>query len=178
MIQNKIIFGVILSLAIVGGVNLTIAQSSQNAHTWDQWQFLLGDWIGEGGGEPGQGVGEFSFWADLDGTVLMRRSYAEYPATQDRPASRHSDLMLVYQETGVTKAIYLDNEGHVINYDAYLSRGGDTLTFVSDPAPGKPRFRMTYINDGEAALKFKFEIAPPSKPDAFAPYIEATARRK
>src|SRR6266849_9830409 len=28
---------------------------------WDRWQFLMGEWVGEGGGEPGQGTGSFSF---------------------------------------------------------------------------------------------------------------------
>ena len=44
--------------------------------------------------------------------------------------------------------------------------------------PSAPRFRLTYTRADAARLKLKFEIAPPGKPDQFAPYIEATARRK
>ena len=32
---------------------------------WDAWQFLLGEWVGEGGGAPGQGGGGMTFHFDL-----------------------------------------------------------------------------------------------------------------
>src|ERR1700736_3539040 len=88
------------------------------ANVWAPMEFLLGDWVGEGGGGPGQGAGEFSFHKDLDGKVAVRKNFAEYPAAKNRPALRHDDLMIVYPDSssGALRAIYFDNDGYVIHY--------------------------------------------------------------
>src|SRR2546422_10421978 len=82
------------------------------AGDWEVLQYLLGDWIGEGSGEPGQGSGSFSFTAELDGKILVRRNRAEYPKTKDRAAYSHEDLMIVYRQPGEerVRAAYFDNE--------------------------------------------------------------------
>ena len=76
---------------------------------------------------------------DLQEKVLVRRNRAEYPAAQGRPAVLHEDLMVIYlaDQSGPTRAIYFDSEGHVINYAASISEDGRTLTFLSDAA-GQP----------------------------------------
>ncbi len=146
---------------------------------WQAWQFLLGDWEGEGTGEPGEGIGNFSFATDLQGTVLVRRNHSDFPAARGRPATSHDDLMILYQEAGrPTRASYFDNEGHVIQYAAEFSRDSNTVIFLSDPAPGTPRFRLTYGKKAEGLVTIRFEFAPPGKPDEFVRYIEAVARRK
>ena len=85
---------------------------------WGPAQFLVGNWAGEGGGQPGQGSGAFSFSPDLQGKVLVRKSFAEYPPANGRPASRHDDLTIVYRDetTHALRATYFDNEEHVIQY--------------------------------------------------------------
>lgn len=146
---------------------------------WNSWQFLLGEWVGEGGGnQPGQGSGSCIFHFDLQNRILIRKNHAEFPATKERPASSHDDLMVMFQEEGKTKAVYFDNEGHVINYSAEFSDDRNTLTFVSDSLPSTPRFRLTYSKSPDGTLKLKFEFAPPGKPDAFSLYIESILRRK
>ena len=112
---------------------------------WDAFRFLLGEWIGEGGGNPGEATGSFSFPFELQEKVLIRKSRADYPATKDKPAYSHTDLMVVYQEPDkTTRAIYFDNEGHVIHYVVSISKDQNTLTFISDASPTEPRFRFTY----------------------------------
>lgn len=107
----------------------------------------------------------------------MRKSYAEYPATDERPASRHDDLMIVYADAeGRLRADYFDSEGHVIRYAIHA--GGDSAEFVSDAVAGAPRFRLTYTKSGPEQLSLKFEIAPPGKPDSLKTYIDATLRRQ
>lgn len=146
---------------------------------WDPWQFLLGEWVGEGGGGPAQGSGGFTFSSDLQQRILVRRNYANYPATTDRPAYAHEDLMLIYQQPGApTRAIYFDNEGHVINYAVTFFQDGDIITFLGEIQPSAPRFRFTYTKLGPGSVGIAFEIAPPGKPEEFAPYIRATAQRK
>lgn len=149
------------------------------AADWEGWKFLLGQWVGEGSGQPGQGSGGFTFVLDLEGKILIRKNHADYPATKDRPAFSHNDLMVVYHEAAGsrTRAIYFDNEGHVIHYAAKFSEDGSTWTFLSDPSPSAPRYRLTYTKEKTGMLGIKFEIAPPGKPDAFSTYIEARAQR-
>jgi len=150
------------------------------ADDWGPLQFLIGQWTGDGGGDPGQGSGAFSFTPDVQGKVLIRKSFAEYPAAKGKPAYRHDDLMVVYRDEASRKlrATYFDNEDHVIQYA--IEASGKDVVFTSDgPVPGEkqsaPRFRFTYTSAGPDQLSLKFEIAPPGKD--FAPYITATAHR-
>ncbi len=146
--------------------------------SWDSLGFLMGDWIGEGGGGPGQGEGSFSFTPDLQGRILVRKNQAKYPATAERPAFTHDDLMVVYQEAPpAMRADYFDNEGHVIRYTVEVSKDGNSAVFLSEPSSSGPRFRLTYAKTGADTVSIKFEIAVPGKPE-FTPYLQAAARRK
>jgi len=137
-------------------------------------RFLAGEWVGEGSGAPGKGQGAFSFRFELEGRALVRRSAADYPARDGRPAVHHEDLLTVFAEGGRLRALYLDNEGHVIRYAVQpLDRG---VVFQSEPAPG-PAFRLTYTSRGEGAATVAFAIAPPDKPGAFSTYEEGDCRR-
>lgn len=161
--------------------SVSFAQSNIPATSLDQLSYLEGNWIGEGGGnEPGQGIGGFSFVSDLQGNIMVRKSYADYPATEDKPAYRHEDLMVLYQEgkPSPIRAIYFDSEGHVINYTVEISGDNAGVIFTSDDSSPGPRFRLTYKKIDEGNLGIKFEIAPPGNPDAYSTYIEASAHRK
>jgi len=143
-------------------------------------QALVGDWVGEGGGQPGQAsAGGFSFAPDLQGAAPVRRNFAEYPASKDRPAFRHDDLTIVSRGThgSPQRATYFDSEGHVIEYTVSASPDGSRIEWVSAPEAGRPRFRSTYIFTSPGALKLRFEIAPPDQPEKFSLYIEASAHR-
>ncbi len=158
-----------------------IATAQSSAPNWTPFSWLVGDWIGEGSAaDRGQGTGGFSFALDLQKNVLVRKNWADYPATNDHAAFRHDDLMVAYQESpkDPVQAIFFDSEHHVIRYVADVSADGGAIQFTSEPQPSSPRYRLTYVKTGEATLTLKFEIAPPGKPDAFAAYIEAKAHRK
>lgn len=137
-------------------------------------RFLVGEWKGEGDGKPGQSTGLAAFRFELEGKTLVRRSHADYPAANGRPASHHEDVMTLFQEGGQLKALYLDNEGHVIRYLVATVPSG--VAFTSEPGPG-PRFRLTYLRAAEDRVTLRFEIAPPGKPEAFATYLEAATRK-
>ncbi len=185
MLRLATIFIGLLSVSAAAGsagFSQTSGQNSQKGtadSTWKAAQSLVGEWVGEGGGEPGQSTrGGFSFESDLQGAVLVRKSFAEYPASQNHPASRHDDLTVVYRNAGATpRATYFDNEGHVIDYALSASPDGSRIEFLSAPRTGEPRFRLTYVVTSPEALKLLFEIAPPGHPESFSPYLESTARR-
>jgi hypothetical protein len=144
-------------------------------------KFLVGQWKGEGGGQPGQAAaGGFSFSFELQGHVLVRRSFSEYAATSERPAFRHDDLMVVYQDQDGKglRASYFDSEGHTIQYSVALSEDKRTLTFISEPSQSQPRYRFIFYRQTQPdTLNFEFDIAPPGKPDAFAKYVDGKAVR-
>jgi hypothetical protein len=154
------------------------AAQTQTKRLWADWGPFLGTWQGAGSGEPGQGKGEFTFEPALQGAVLTRHNYAEYPASKDKPAYRHDDLMVIYLDADnkKTRADYWDNEGHVIHYDVELS--ATKLVFISNEAQPGPRYRLSYRKTGDDELKLTFEIAPPNDRNSFKTYIEASARRK
>ena len=135
-------------------------------------EFLLGEWVGEGVGQPGDSTGAFSFTFDLDKKIAVRKNHAGLKA------GVHDDLMIAFPGPAGKglRAIYWDNEGHVINYA--IESLPDGVRFLSDASAPGPRFRLTYRKTGEKTVSIEFDIAPPGKPDAFAPYIKASARRK
>jgi hypothetical protein len=175
----SIIVAMLLGFFSVSGAQQT-AQKSDTTGGIKQLSFLLGEWIGEGGGaNPGQGTGGFSFSMDLQNTVMLRKNYADYPATKDKPSYRHDDLMVIYQTRGDTmRAIYFDNEGHVINYTVDIFKDTKSAVFVSPPSPQGPRFRLTQTLTDDKTMTIKFEMASPGQPDTFSPYITASAHRK
>jgi hypothetical protein len=166
--------------AIAGIVFVFAASGAAPAEddVWEPYQYLVGDWVGEGGGRPGQGTGRFSFRWDLQKHVLVRRNVAEFPAAQGRPAAVHEDLMVIHPaEKGAMKAVYFDSEGHVIHYTVEAAKDRGTLVFVSDPSPSAPRFRLSYVKRQGDEVLIKFEMSPPGKPDGFRTYLEGKARR-
>ena len=158
---------------------LSAGLSAAQTAGWGALEFLVGDWTGEGSGGPGQGSGSFSFKPDLEGNILVRKNRAEYPATKERAASVHEDLMIIYRDdtpARYARAIYFDNEGHTITYEVRNAPEGD-IVLESAPEPSAPRYRLTYMRVASDRVKIKFEIAPPAHPEEFSTYIEASARR-
>jgi hypothetical protein len=137
------------------------------------FQFLIGAW--EAVGEPAGATGGFAFAAALQDRVIVRTNYSITSASDGRPASRHDDLMTIYVEGGIVRADYFDNEGHVIRYVVEAHDG--EVRLASEIKPSEPRYRLTYTRESATTVKGTFEIAPPGKPDAFAPYLSWNARR-
>ncbi len=160
---------------LLWGSSLSICRGKD---VWAPYQFLLGEWINDG--DPSRGTGKFSFKTDLQGKILVRKNHAEFPASPRGPATIHDDLLVVYRNEGrePTRAAYFDSEGHVINYVATFSDDKRTLTFLSEPSPTAPRFRLSYVRGENETLTIRFEIAPPGNPEGFKTYLEGRSRRQ
>jgi hypothetical protein len=164
-------------LALVMLLSVFQIANSQKAPDWSKFQHLTGHWVGEGNGQPGQGNGGFSFQADLGGNILVRKSHTDFPATADRPAAVHDDLMVIYADyTGVpSKAIYWDNENHTIEYAVTFT--DKAVVFTSPASAQMPRFRLTYETIDAKTVNVKFEMAAPGTPDDFKMYIEGKSKK-
>jgi hypothetical protein len=131
---------------------LIVAMCLRAQDPWKPLQFLMGQWVGEGNGAC-------SFDFDLERKVLIRKSYA----------GSHHDLTVIYADPASKglKAIYFDNEDHVIEYK--VESGPDSVRFLNEG------YRLTYRKAGEGKVTLDFDIAPPGKP--FANYIHAVLKR-
>ncbi len=169
-----------LVAALLAAGSLAAAGRADAEEGWGALDTLVGTWTGEGEGQPGTGGGGFTFQKELGGKVLVRRSRADYPAAQGRPAVHHEDLLVVYRDQAGAppRAIYFDNEGHVIRYAVRTSAAGDSLEFLSEPDAAAPAYRLRYVRTGPGPLRITFEIAPPGKPGEFRQYLEGTCRRR
>jgi len=138
--------------------------------------FLLGHW--QALSKPGEPTGEFSFVSQLQSKVIVRTNLADYPATSERPAFRHEDLMVIYcDEAQNLLADYYDSEGHVIRYSGQTI-GDAKVVFASLPGMPGPGFRLTYRLEEEGTLTGSFEVASPGEPNVFNPYLNWSAVKR
>lgn len=160
------------SLGVALPVILALASvaSAATPPELEPFSFLLGEWRSSGSGSPGLGEGTATFSRELQGQAIVRTSFAEYPAQDGKPASRHDDLMVIYSRAGRVRADYYDSEGHVIRYSV-RSPAPNQAVFVSDPVSGAPRFRLSYRLEKDV-LKGTFEISPSGTSEPFEPYLK------
>lgn len=151
--------------------------NAQQRDAWGKFGFVIGEWIGGGSGAPGGGSGSFSFLPDLGGKILVRKNHSEYPADKNKPPVVHDDLLIVYRDAPDPdeKAIYFDNEGHVIRY-AVSNPADGKIIFSSGKAAGIPYFRLTYEMLEEGSIGILFERSRDGI--NYQKYLEGKARRK
>ncbi|HVO74366.1 MAG TPA: hypothetical protein VMT35_10115 [Ignavibacteriaceae bacterium] len=149
---------------------------AQKNSDWGKLHFLIGTWKGEGSGKPGEGEGYFSFKFDLENKIMIRNSHSEYPAAKDKPLIVHNDLMIIYlnYSGNPEKAIYFDNEGHVINYSITFPK--DDIIFTSDKVPNSPVFRLTYSKIQTDLMNVKFEMSQDG--ENYTTYVEGKSKRQ
>ena len=166
--KAKLFFTIILTTIITAGFG-------QQSSSWAKWSWLMGEWKGEGSGEPGKGSGAFSFKTDLDNKILVRKAHSEYPGVSGKPATIHDDLLIVYLDFSgnPAKAIYFDNEGHTINYT--ISYNDKTIILLSDKISNMPVFRLTYTLLNDDSINTKFEMSQDG--EKFMKYIEGVSRK-
>lgn len=131
---------------------------------WGPLRALVGTW--EGSDPANHSTGGFTLAPDLGGKVLVRRS------TNDSPKGHHEDLMVI--EGGGKRAMYWDNEGHVIAYA--ITADASHVEMLSDEVAGAPRFKLTYEIKGADEVAIDFAIQMPGAAD-FQHYVGGTVHR-
>ena len=160
-----------LGLALLSIVACAQAQAPAAPDPWTAVAFLEGTWDAKATGANGAAVdGRYTFVRELGNHVLARHGSTADCKAPTAYDCEHGDLLYVFQEgPGQTlKALYLDNEGHVIHY-VVSSPNPDQAMFLSEPGPG-PRFRLLYaLNNG--VMIGKFQIQSPGQ-SGWTSYLE------
>ena len=174
-------FRALISGASFCAIAMAQATSTQSQPTdpWKGLRFLLGTWEAktQGGSAGAAASGTYTFRLDLKDHVLARHSLSsgcKGPADFD---CEHGDLLYLYQEAAgqPLKAIYFDNEGHVIQYEV-TTPASNTAVLLSAASSNGPHFRLMYELKGPVMLG-KFQMRMPGQSD-FRSYLEWSGGRK
>jgi hypothetical protein len=142
----------------------------------DQWktlQFLEGTWEAktQGGSAGATSTGDYIFIEELNGHILARHSASSGCKGPADFNCDHGDLLYIYREAPdqPLKAIYFDNEGHVIQYT------------VTTPVPGSvvfesEQYRLIYERKGNV-MSGKFQMRMPGKTEWIS-YLEWSGPKK
>ena len=140
---------------------------------------LEGTWEANAQGNGGaRASGSYTFKRELGGHILGRHSQTEKGCKGPNSFDcDHGDLLYVFDE-GMgqpLKAIYFDNEGHVIHY--YVTTPTPTsVMFLSDTSTPGPRFRLVYEKK-ESLMFGKFQMQMPNQSE-WKSYLEWSGGKK
>ena len=153
---------------------LHLACFSQPQSAWNKWDWLTGEWQGEGSGIPGEGSGTFSFTFDLDSNILVRRSHSDYSSGDFKRRIIRDDIMIIYLTNGQPdNAIFFDNEGHTIKYT--ITYNDNSIVLTSEPAPKSPAFRLIYEKINSSSVNTRFEMSRDGV--SFISYVEGISKK-
>ncbi len=159
-------------LAALLGASLG-AQDKPPADPWQPLRFLIGTWHARthGGAAQAAASGVYTFQLELREHVLARHSSSSGCSAPADFNCEHSDLLYLYRDAPAQplKAIYFDNEGHVIRYDV-ATPAANQMVLTSAPAQSAPQFRLSYELRG-SVMYGTFQLRMPGQSD-FQSYLE------
>ncbi len=156
-------------LCVVSRAQAPAANGSADAFA--SLKFLEGTWTAHGTGQGATADGVYAFRRELGGHVLTRHSGATVCKGPESFDCEHGDLLYVYADAPGTplKAIYFDNEGHVIHYEV-TTPDSTSVVFLSEASGGGPRFRLMYSLKA-GVMSGSFAMQPPGQA-AWHAYLE------
>jgi hypothetical protein len=159
------------------------SQNTKKDSLWMPLKAFVGTWIGEGGGEPGQGKYERTYQQILNKNFIEIKNKSTYPPTDKNPKGEiHEDLGYFSYDKGrkkfMLRQFHLESFVNTFVLDS-ISADKKIIVFVTESIENIPkgyRARESYrfINDNE--FEETFEIAEPNKD--FAPYSKVLFKRK
>ena len=167
----------LLFLSVILGASLNAQSTVQSPDAWTALNFLQGTWQAKTGeGSTAKVTGSYTFAKELSGHLLARHSTVAGCTGPKAFDCEHGDLLYIFEERPrqPLKAIYFDNEGHVIHYT--LSTPDETTAiFLSEPGPG-PTFRLVYHLD-HTTMSGKFQMQMPGQND-WKSYLEWSGEKQ
>lgn len=159
---------------------LWLASAGLPAQTvWKPFAFLIGTWEAttRAGSSGAAATGTYSFQPELKDHILARHSTNSGCTGPEAFDCAHSDLLYLYRDAQdqSCKAIYFDNEGHVIHYNVSTPTPSTAL-FLSDPTQPGPQFRLIYERKG-LTMVGKFQMRMPGQTE-FKSYLEWSGAKK
>ncbi len=174
---RKILILILLAVPVVGW-----GQTPKQEDIWQPFEFLAGDWRGQGHGEPGVGNYERQYRFIFNKKFIEIKNKSSWAPSQQNPQGEiHEDIGYISydkaRKTYVLRQFHI--EGFVNQYKLEsISADGKRIVFVSEAieniAPGW-RARETYQKIGDDEFSEIFELAPPN--EGFAPYSTVILKR-
>ena len=176
-----------MKMPIVGAAPLALllflapsATAQSASDPFARLSFLIGTWEAKTINNPAvTGTGKYTFRAEMNGHILARHTTSDASKCKG-PADfncEHGDLLYIYSDSPgePLRAIYFDNEGHVIHYIVGAPTPA-SAEFLSDPAQPGPQFRLFYeLKD--ATMTGKFQIRMPGQHE-WKSYLEWIGSRE
>jgi len=162
---------------------LGFSQNAKRDSIWAPIHYFVGQWSGDGGGEPGIGKYERSYQPTLNGNFIEIHNKSTYPPTDKNPKGEvHEDIGYVFydkaRKTFLLRQLHI--EGFANDYILEsLSPDKKSLVFTSEAIVNIPkgwRARETYHIIGPNEFEETFELSPPDKP--FSVYTKVKFKRK
>lgn len=162
--MNKLLFSVLF-------IAISIAvQGQTKVDPWVSFKSFIGEWTGQGGGEPGQGNYERSYQFIMNGKFIEVRNKSTFePSASNAKGEVHEDLGYISYDRSLKKfrLRQFHIEGFVNQYllDS-ISPDQKTIVFVTEsieniPAGWKAKETYRILSDKE--LEETFELAEPGK---------------
>lgn len=149
---------------------ILFSQNTKRDSLWMPFKPFIGEWIGEGSGEPGTGKYERSYQLIFNKRFIKVYNKSTYPPKKENTSGEvHEDVgYFSYDKSRKTFALrQFHIEGFVNEYALEnISPDGKTISFVTESIENLPegfRARETYqlINDNE--FEETFELSEPGK---------------
>jgi hypothetical protein len=158
-------------MAVAKGPTAPTTNQAPASDPWKDYRFFLGKWTGDGLGPAGKGPGTMTVETDLNESILRITNQVDFAGSDKK--STYLGTMIVSKSH---KALFLDNEGHVLHYT--VTATPTAITFLSVPEPNSPRFRLTYQTQGKGTMKVLFDIAPMETPTDFKIHVSGAVAKK
>jgi hypothetical protein len=171
------IFHIAIAIPVaIASLLLPTGSSAQSGSAKDPFRslaFLQGTWTANtntNGSAGATATGTYTFALDLKGHALQRTSSVDKCNGPNSFDCQHHDQLTIYANpSGTLKALYIDNEGHVIDY-TIATPDPTTAIFTSEGPAAAPHFKLIYHLDGKMMIG-KFQGATPGSTD-FHSYLE------
>ena len=146
------------------------AQMTKRDSLWLTLKPFVGEWKGEGGGQPGKGKYERSYQFILNKRFIEIKNKSTYEPTTQHPSGEVHEDIGYFSYDNVRKTLMLRQfhvESFVIQYRVdSISSDKKTIVFISESIENIPsgyRAKETYRLVGDNEIEDTFEIAEPNK---------------